>query len=383
MSPKLIALVPPQENSSYAEEGTAAHTLAEIMLRGEWPPDEVNIAEEGKPPKFIETTEEMIEAVEVYVWYVNNLRHAYSNDGNCRIAFETRVQIPNMPQGAELFGTADCFIYRPYVSLEIVDYKHGKGYKVDPIGNKQLLYYALGVLLSLHPDERKEIPKVLMTIVQPRGGGNVIRTWEVDTEVVLAFEQDLRVAINKAYTTPELKPGTWCRFCPAAGSCPALYQNAVEIAQADFAVIETVMTPELLPLETRVKIAENYEQLKAFLDAVWESGKKDLEQGKPFGNFKLGASKRHRKWTDIEAVEDQLGRELGPAVWTSKLKTPRQIELLIEAAFRGGGDRQIKERLLSLVNQYIEVPEGRPVMVPDSDIREAVPPQAVTDFTII
>jgi hypothetical protein len=67
-------------------------------------------------------------------------------------------------------------------------------------------------------------------------------------------------------------------------------------------------------------------------------------------------------------------------VWTSKLKTPRQIELLIEAAFRGGGDRQIKERLLSLVNQYIEIPEGRPVMVPDTDTREAVPPQAVTDF---
>src|SRR3546814_10204798 len=47
-----------------------------------------------------------------------------------------------------------------------------------------------------------------------------------------------------------LNPGEWCKFCPAAPTCPALRQKALDVAKAEFAEDGALVLPDVstLPL---------------------------------------------------------------------------------------------------------------------------------------
>ena len=64
------------------------------------------------------------------------------------------------------FGTGDCVIIADG-TLDIVDYKHGKGVEVSAVENPQMMLYALGALELF--DGIYDIDTVRMTIFQPRG----------------------------------------------------------------------------------------------------------------------------------------------------------------------------------------------------------------------
>jgi hypothetical protein len=61
--------------------------------------------------------------------------------------------------------------------MEIIDFKGGRGVRVDADHNSQLMLYALGALTEF--DALYDIRSVRMTIVQPRLGG--ISTFEITT----------------------------------------------------------------------------------------------------------------------------------------------------------------------------------------------------------
>jgi hypothetical protein len=135
----------PEENSSYADDGTRMHTAAAEMLLGQ--------------PLSVLLDEEEQDIVQTYVDYVR--REA---DGH-QLLVEQRVDYSDVIDVPDSFGTSDAVIFAGD-TIVIVDLKTGRGVKVDAEENTQLMLYALGAISTFgvlgHFTEAK------LVIVQPR-----------------------------------------------------------------------------------------------------------------------------------------------------------------------------------------------------------------------
>ena len=123
----LSKLMPPQESSIYAEEGTLAHAWLEYKLHKSLFGKEIE-----KPEG--ELTEEMEEAIDVAVNYIGD-KFMFAKEKD--ILIEGRFDLSYIHKG--MFGTADFAGISPDGELFVIDYKHGKGVVVDIEDNKQLL----------------------------------------------------------------------------------------------------------------------------------------------------------------------------------------------------------------------------------------------------
>ena len=97
-----------------------------------------------------------------------------------------------VPEG---FGTGDLVIVADGV-IEVIDFKSGRGVRVDANRNSQLMLYALGALLEF--DSLYDIHHVRMTIVQPRL--NNLSSYELEADELLRW----------ADTIEEIKTVCWC-----------------------------------------------------------------------------------------------------------------------------------------------------------------------------
>ena len=159
----------PQSTSEYAEEGTAAHELCELTARywlGEISEAEYeNQRDELAKGKYYNA--EMQECANDYAKFVAEKTAAARE--TCEDAFtalEVRVDFSKYVKDG--FGTGDCIIVSDNV-LEIIDFKYGKGVRVEAAGNPQMKLYALGAYLEYNT--LFDIDSVRMTIFQPRLSG--------------------------------------------------------------------------------------------------------------------------------------------------------------------------------------------------------------------
>lgn len=114
------------------------------------------------------------------------------------------------------FGTGDCVIIADG-TLNIVDYKHGKGVEVSALDNPQMKLYALGALELF--DSIYDIENITMTIYQPRIAN--ISTCSVPMgELIDWAENVLKPTAELAFNGKgEFRCGDWCRFCKAIAQC--------------------------------------------------------------------------------------------------------------------------------------------------------------------
>ena len=125
--------------SEYAEEGTMAHSLAELKLRRE--KGEVNqfnydvqVKALGNiPPDMDRATDEYVDVV-LTEWYA-----AKKIDPSAQLYIEQRLDMSEWIP--ECFGTSDSVIVFDG-GLVVIDYKHGKGVPVLAEGNYQARIYA-------------------------------------------------------------------------------------------------------------------------------------------------------------------------------------------------------------------------------------------------
>lgn len=138
----------PNKSSPYAEEGTKAHTLAEMWLRGE-----TNI-----PAEYLGSAwSENLKHVAVYTKHVRDVQ---VQDQDSILHIEQQVAV-----STEIWGTADAVVWLPkFKELHIIDLKFGAGVAVDA-DTPQLKGYALATMLTF--DEYTP-EKIVATIVQPR-----------------------------------------------------------------------------------------------------------------------------------------------------------------------------------------------------------------------
>ena len=164
--------------SSFAEEGTAAHELAELALAKRFKlmaTRSVNT----KLKKFRSENSYYDQSMEDYVEaYCDLVEERVNHYQDAVIELEQKVDFTKwVPEG---FGTSDVVVLADN-TIEIIDLKYGKGVPVDAYLNPQLMLYALGAVDKY--DIIYEFETVRMTIVQPRLDN--VSTFEIDKEELL------------------------------------------------------------------------------------------------------------------------------------------------------------------------------------------------------
>ena len=295
-------------SSEFAVEGTDAHWLGQAIIEG-------NLDDTFSPvklPSGATATQEMFDAVMVYVNWVNEQIHPDDEWG-----VEERLRLND-----DVWGTADFWRYRPSTGeLLIADYKHGKGVAVEVKDNPQVLVYGL---MKARAMGNRGISSVTMTIVQPRcpHEDGPIRSATVDALDVLSFEADLMAAIaaTKAPDAP-LVAGDWCRWCPAAGACAALRDTALTAAKTDFAPGLAYDPAELKEALDRIPLMESW------IKATRELAFTEALAGNAIPGWKLVEKRATRKWAnEIEAGSALSNLIPEDELFERSIITPAQAE---------------------------------------------------------
>lgn len=246
----------PEETSVYAVEGTAAHALAEAVLKNRlYAPEQKGgkspwsyvgtypLASPSNPDPGPQVDQDMAEYVEVYVDDVWNR----AVEGNGILFVEARCDYSHIIDGGDPvnngshFGTGDGVSYYPAEkALDIDDLKYGMGVPVSAVENEQLMIYALGAIPLF--DLLGEIETIRLNIHMPRLGFK--STYEISYTELMEFanfvkEQapkvialfDLAAEKGPDAVPPEaFAPGKKiCQWCKRKGKCRARgeYMNAL------------------------------------------------------------------------------------------------------------------------------------------------------------
>lgn len=330
------------KGSNYAAEGTDAHELCEYKLRQA-------LGMEAKDPTENLTwfNEEMADCASGYAAYI--LEQVEAAKKNCTdpvVLIEQRVDFSRWVESG--FGTADCIIIADG-TLQICDYKHGLGVLVSAEKNPQLQCYALGALELF--DGIYDIDTVQMTIYQPRRDN--VSTYELSkdelyrwADEVLKPTADLAFAGNGNFLC-----GEWCGFCKAKHDCRARADANMELARYDFKL------PPLLTDEEVEEILARVDDLVAWSTDIKEYALQQAISGKEWNGWKLVEGRSNRKYTNETAVANTVsGAGFDP--YDHKVLGVTAMQKLLG-----------KSRFDELLAAYIEKPQGKPTLVPESDKR--------------
>lgn len=333
------------KETSFAEEGTKAHEVAEAIARarleGRGEPDFAEL-----PEGF---TREMTECAKEYADYIEEQKK--SNDAI--VLLEQRVDFSQwVPEG---FGTCDCIIIQDE-TLTIIDYKYGQGVAVDATDNSQLKFYALGALNDY--GIALDVKRVEMHIFQPRM--NNISTDGSTTEELLEWaEKTAKPTAEKASKGKgKYNPGEHCRFCKHAGKCRALTKLCTEYLDTHGL---RVTIPVLAPHEI-ADVLRMEPIVALWLKKVKEQALTTLMEGGELPGYKLVEGKLgNRKWKDEGLVAATLGELYSKEEFTeTRLLSPSQMDKAIG-----------KKRVAELLDGLIERAPGSPTLAPIHDKRPA------------
>lgn len=345
----LCATVPERPSSSYALAGQKAHENAADWLTV------------GAPPVF-DTDEELFAVAEYVRICEKYFSPEYQRLGAVRgIEYQFQTEIDGM------YGTSDYWVYWPHLQhLIVLDYKHGEGVFVSAVDNKQLLYYALGVVMT--QPWGKDVKTIELGIVQPRCMANTgesgFRTWTIDRVKLFEFEVVLRKAIE-ATRKPNapLKVGEHCQFCPAHAICSAMeYQRDIALTSEFKGVVES--QAKVYDVRDLAAALDKRDTLKAYLTALDEFAYREMNAGVQVPGYKLVAKRGQRKYKDPVLLENTLkSAGLGSAIYTKpELLSPAQLEKAIPS-HKG------------LIAEHTVTESSGLTVVPESDKRPAASPE--------
>lgn len=333
------------KGSDYAAEGTDAHALCEYRLK-----QALGIPAEDPIENLSWYNEEMEECAAGYAAYVVELLEtAKQTCSDPVVMIEQRVDFSRWVQ--EGFGTADCILIADGV-LNIVDYKHGKGVEVSAEGNTQLSLYSLGALEIF--DGIYDIDKVCVHIFQPRKS-NVVSSMMDKADLYEWADTELTQKAQLAYEGQgNFSCGEWCRFCKAKAECRERAEANLALARYEF------QSPALLDDEEIADILGKVDALTAWASDVKEYALQQAISGKEWTGWKLVEGRSNRKYTSEAAVATTVeGAGFDP--YERKVLGVTAMQKMLG-----------KTRFEELLAPYIEKPQGKPTLVPESDKRPAM-----------
>mgnify|MGYP002794098878 FL=1 len=349
----------PQSTSEYAEEGTAAHELCELTARywlGEISEAEYeNQRDELAKGKYYNA--EMQECANDYAKFVAEKTAAARE--TCEDAFtalEVRVDFSKYVKDG--FGTGDCIIVSDNV-LEIIDFKYGKGVRVEAAGNPQMKLYALGAYLEYNT--LFDIDSVRMTIFQPRLSG-VQSSDEITVKELLEWaEKYVKPRAKLAYKGEgEFAPSEEvCKFCRAKAQCKARADKNLKLF--DEAPDVLLLTPE-----DAGKILEQAGDIQSWLADLESLVSSTLLAGQPVEGWKMVEGRSNRRFADelkVVAAMKSAGYDES-LLYERKLITLTQME-------KDFGKKAVAETLGALIVK----PQGKPTLAPAKDKRPEFRPE--------
>ena len=155
--------------------------------------------------------------------------------------------------------------------------------------------------------------------------------------------------------------GEWCGFCKAKHECRARAEANLTLAPYDFKL------PPLLEDSEIEYILSRADELVARASDIKEYALQQAISGKEWAGWKLVEGRSNRKYSNEEAVIQAV---------TDAGFDPYEKKLLGITAMQ---KRLGKSRFDELLTAYIEKPQGKPTLVPESDKRPAMN-NAKTDF---
>lgn len=337
----------PDEQSPYAAEGTVAHDLAESILRHK--------LEGKKAPKLDDHSAEMVEAVNRYVDICEEkVNEACARSSDAEVMIEAKLDFSRwVPEG---FGTGDMVIVADGI-LEVIDLKYGKGVPVSAVENTQMRLYALGAY-----DVNEflyDVKTVRMTIVQPRLDS--VSTDEMALEELLNWGEEIKPIAQRAWEgIGDCTPCDYCNFCKARHTCRALSDTCLTAFYKDGGKLNQLLTDsevsDILAMKDLIT-----KWIKGVYDFAYE---KALSGEKQWPGYKLVEGTSRRTITDPKAAAQTL---LDNGYKEKDIFKPRELEGITNLQKVLG-----KQGVAKYLEAYIDKPEGKPTLVPESDKRPAI-----------
>lgn len=333
------------KGSDYAAEGTDVHALCEYKLR-----KALGMKATDPTKKLNWYNAEMEDCATGYASFIMELlEDAKQICSDPVVLIEQRVDFSRwVEQG---FGTSDAILISDG-TMHVIDYKHGLGILVSAEDNPQMKCYALGALELF--DDIYDIDTVSMIIYQPRRQN--ISTYEVSKEDLYQWADEvLKPTADLAFAGDgNFLCGEWCGFCKAKHECRARAEANLLLAQHDFKLPPLLTDSEIEVILSRV------DELVSWANDIKEYALQQAISGKEWTGWKLVEGRSNRRYTNEDAVSKAV-EAAGFDPYEKKLLGITAMQKLLG-----------KSRFEELLAAYIEKPQGKPTLVPESDKRPAM-----------
>lgn len=356
-APRLEADVE-DKGSDFAAEGTLAHAYCAQKLKAF-----LGLPTEGEAKEIAELndryhTGEMDEYTDTYKTIVlEKYNAARAKTKDALLLIETRLDFSEYVPDA--FGTADAIIIADG-TMEVIDFKYGKGVKVSAEDNPQMKIYALGAYEKFSFEYK--IDRVRMTIIQPRIEN--FSEWELSVSELMAWTDSvLTPKAQQAYKGdgPQV-PGDWCQFCKVKSSCRALTQKCIDAAKNH-------PDPKLIsPDELAADVLPMLATVKTWLAGVEDYALQQALSGVQLPGWKVVEGRSVRKITDQDGAALALNKA---GYKTTEIYKPQELRTITDLEKLTG-----KKQFAVICGEFVEKPQGKPTLAPDSDKRPAIDPLA-------
>ncbi len=377
----------PETTSAHAEHGRIAHEMGELKVLKKFTCTISPRTYSTRLNKLIKKEKDFVEAhnaqhpeskleisgdtfTNVYLDHLTEKAMTYDRPPSV----SAEVMVDYSEYAPEGFGTCDCIMIGGD-TLDITDYKHGKGVPISAENNAQMKLYALGALKRYRPIYGDTIKRVRMTICQPRIQDEP-STEMLATEELIAWGTSIKPIAQKAYIGfGDFVPGEHCRFCRGKAQCRARADQNIALEEFKNCVPQNGAKPPMFGqgVLTDDEIGDlliRGKELVQWYKDLEEYALNALLNGWQIPGWKAVAGRSNRAFTDQDAaIAAVLAAGYNEAlVYERKPKTLTELEKLM-------GKTEFTDKLGS----FIIKPLGKPTLAPLTDKREPYNP-AAADF---
>ena len=342
----------PDSSSEAAKEGTLAHEICEMKLIRHFKTHEVpkrtTTVKLNGFKKDLLYQKEMEEHTNTYVEYVK--AEALKFEKKPHIVIEAKLDLSKYIR--EGFGTADCVLMGGN-TLQVVDFKYGKGVPVSAEKNPQLMLYALGAWQRFAILYKFE--KVKLSIVQPRISSEPSE-YELSADELCEFGKYVQEKAQLAYKGEgEYNPSeSTCRFCKAKAVCKARADKNLDLWFA------STSNPNELTNDVIGEYLKKGLDVAAWLKDLQDFALAESLAGRKVPGWKVVEGRSTRKWSD----EDKAIRMLIDSGISEEEIFERKPLTLAKL------EKVLGKENMEIVAKYIVKPQGSPTLVEESDKRE-------------
>ncbi len=372
-------ILPPKEDTDASSDGVLAHAYAEALLNGTQPP---------KAPKKIRDN------ATDYVNFVNSL-----SEGGEELMRGVELKVPPFyaPHRNAYIDFLSVVRVVDTLLINVADYKNGV-WPVRIDRNKQAAIYGRSVVpyvLEELTKQRLDLSDFSIVfnlyVYQPNCRGeddddNPIRgPWTLRLEDLIAWtnEEIGDVAVRIQKRSPDLvfdANDDNCHFCQARTICPARNQELFGDSESEAELVPVTtpaLDPSLLPKEKILSMLPHCDAVIAFCKQVKNHARHMAEIGvlTESDGYKLVKGKGSRDWKD----EEIAAATLQVALTEDEIYPPRELVSPAKA------EKLLKEQGIGkkVLDTLVERTEGRPLLVPVSDPREAISGSTLSDEELV